>query len=278
MTEAGTGNTGNEVKGFWESASCGEVLYLPGTDRGDYERQALERYRLEPYIPPFADFNSTAGLRVLEIGIGLGADHQRFAEAGADLTGIDVTDRAIEHVRKRFTVFDLRSELHTANAEALPFADASFDLVYSWGVLHHTPDTPAAINEVHRVLAPGGEARIMIYHKHSLVGYMLWARYALARGRLRTPLADIYAEHLESPGTKAYTLDEARALYAGFDILDLRTQLTHADLLASPVGQRHRGRALSLARAVWPRWLIRRLLPRHGLFLLARVRRPRTDA
>ena len=148
-----------KVHDFWNQASCGESLYLPDTDRAGYEAQAEARYTLEPYILNFAGFSDTLGLRVLEIGVGLGADHQRFAEAGADLWGIDLTERAVEHTRRRLAAFGLTSHLATGDAEHLDFPDDSFDLVYSWGVLHHSPDTPKAIAEVWRVLKPGGGPR-----------------------------------------------------------------------------------------------------------------------
>jgi ubiquinone/menaquinone biosynthesis C-methylase UbiE len=262
------------VEAYWEAASCGEELYLQGMELEDYERQASERYRLEPCIPRFVEFDRYRGQRVLEIGVGMGADHRRFAEAGADLTGIDLTDRAVQHVRRQFDLTGLSSDLQTGSAEALAFASDSFDLVYAWGVLHHTPDTPRAVGEVLRVLRPGGEAKVMIYHKHSMVGYMLWLRYALARGKPYTSLAAIYAQHLESPGTKAYTVDEARPLFEGFEIIDVYSELTHADLLSSAVGQRHRGAALDIAQRIWPRWLIKRFLARHGLFLLVHAQKP----
>ena len=152
---------------------------------------------------------------MLEIGVGLGADHQLFAEAGSRLTGIDLTERAIDHVRRRFEAFGLQSDLRVANAERLPFPDQSFDLVYSWGVVHHTPDTPRAVGEAWRVLRPGGQARVMIYHRRSLVGFMLWCRYALLAGRPWRSLNSIFANHMESPGTKAYSVAEARDLFSG---------------------------------------------------------------
>lgn len=262
------------VQTYWEAATCGEDLYLHGTELEDYELHATERYRLEPYIERFARFDDYAGKRVLEIGVGMGADHRRFAAGGAQLTGIDLTDRAVRHVRRQLKMAGLRSELRTGNAEALEFADGSFDLVYAWGVLHHTPDTAGAVREILRVLRPGGEAKVMIYNRHSIVGWMLWARYALGRGKPATPLSAIYAEQLESPGTKAFTVDEARALFSGFELLDLRVQITHADLLTSSAGQRHPGPGLAVARRLWPRWLIRRWLPERGLFLLVHARKP----
>src|SRR5439155_8074052 len=191
-------------------------LYLDDLSREAYLAQARKRYALEPYIERFADFGSAKGKRVLEVGVGLGADHQRFAVAGAELSGIDLTPRAIEHTRRRFQAFGLNSNLSVGDAENLGFGDGTFDIVYSWGVLHHSPDTPKAVSEVWRVLRPGGIAKIMIYHKWSLVGYMLWLRYALMRFRPWTSMADIYSKYLESPGTKAYTVREAREMFSAF--------------------------------------------------------------
>jgi SAM-dependent methyltransferase len=257
-----------DVHDFWNEASCGEALYLSSSDRRGFDAQANERYRLEPYIAEFAQFTAARGARILEIGVGLGADHQRYAAAGANLTGIDLTERAVAHTRGRLALYGLTSDLRVADAENLPFATDMFDSVYSWGVLHHSPDTPKAIFEVHRVLRTGGHARIMIYHKWSLVGLMLWLRYALLRARPFTPMAVIYSQFLESPGTKAYTVDEARHLFKAYSHVEIRTVLTHGDLLESGAGQRHGGALLTVARAVWPRWLIRHFAPHAGLFML----------
>ena len=259
------------VHDFWNAASCGENLYLQDDEGAAYAEQAAKRYELEPYIEDFAGFAAARGRDVLEVGVGLGADHQRFAAAGACLTGVDLTERAVAHTRQRLAASGLNSHLQTADAGNLPFANDSFDVVYSWGVLHHSPNTPKAIDEVWRVLRPGGNARVMVYHTHSMVGYMLWLRYALLAGRPGRSLADIYARHLESPGTKAYTVAQAQKLFAHFAKVEIETVLTHGDLLTSAAGQRHRGLLLTIAKAVWPRWLIRTFLPGHGLFLLARA-------
>lgn len=132
------------VHDFWNKASCGEALYLKGLTKEAFRTQAKERYSLEPYILDFAEFDSYHGKKVLEIGVGLGADHQKFAEFGANLYGIDLTNRAIEYTRHRFQLFDLSSELQVADAENLPIDDQTFDMVYSWGVLHHSPNTSKA--------------------------------------------------------------------------------------------------------------------------------------
>jgi ubiquinone/menaquinone biosynthesis C-methylase UbiE len=263
----------DRVREFWNEASCGEALYLTGSEIAAYEAQASKRYELEPYIETFARFPEAAGKRVLEIGVGLGADHQRFAEAGADLHGIDLTDRAVQHTRQRLAARGLRSSISVGDAESLEFPDDHFDIVYSWGVLHHTPDTGRAVGQVLRVLKPGGRAFIMIYHKWSLIGLMLWVRYALLRLRPWMSLRDVYSRYLESPGTKAYTVEEARQLFNGFASVEIQTVLTHGDLLASDAGQRHGGVLLSMARLLWPRFMIRRLAPGMGLFMLISARK-----
>lgn len=256
------------VHDFWNTASCGEAALLRGSDAEAYAAQRAERYRLEPFIPAFADFGRCRGLRVLEIGVGLGADHESFAAAGAELYGIDLTPRAIEHTRARLEQAGLSSTLRVADAEALPFPDRHFDRVYAWGALHHSPNTAQAIDEVWRVLRPGGRASLMIYHAPSVVGFMLWTRYALMRGRPWRSLRDVYAQHLESPGTQAFTIEQARALCARFESVSITTELTHGDLLTSGAGARHDGPLLRAARRVWPRRLIRRWLPQSGLFML----------
>ena len=262
-----------DVHDFWNQASCGEELYLSDTDKAGYTAQASARYDLEPYILDFSRFEDVRELNVLEIGVGLGADHQQFAEAGADLWGIDLTERAIEHTRKRLSAFGLTSNLEVGDAENLDFPDESFDRVYSWGVLHHSPDTSKAIAEVWRVLKPGGGAKIMIYHKWSMVGCMLWVRYALLGLRPWLSLTDIYAHYLESPGTKAYSVAEARRLFSAFSEVQIRTVLTHGDLLESGAGQRHQGPVLAFARTIWPRRIIRQFLPNQGLFMLIDARK-----
>jgi ubiquinone/menaquinone biosynthesis C-methylase UbiE len=264
--------TKGDVHEFWNRGSCGEIYASGDSLREQLERQAGVRYELEPYLPEFAQFADGAGKDVLEVGVGMGADHCQWARSGPrSLTGIDLTARAIGHVTKRLDCYGLASRLFVGDAENLPFPDNSFDLVYSWGVLHHTPDTPQACNEVWRVLRPGGEARVMIYHTKSVVGAMLWVRYALLKGRPWRSMAYIYDKYLESPGTKAYTLEETRKMFGRFRSADVRAQLSFGDLLEGAVGQRHPGVALSVARRLWPRRLIRRWCQSYGLYVLIRA-------
>lgn len=257
------------VKDFWNQASCGEDLYLKGEDeRIRFENQMKERYRLEPFILDFAQFNLFKGKEVLEIGVGLGSDHQQFAEAGAQLSGIDLTERAIDYAKSRMSLFNLRSNLLVGDAENLPFSENNFDLVYSWGVIHHSPDTKKCVDEIYRVLKPGGRFKVMIYHKHSMVGYMLWIRYALLGLKPWKNLDSIYSQYLESPGTKAYSFDGAHKLFSSFKNVKIKSILGHGDLLTSQAGQRHKGFLLNTARVLYPRFIIRKFFSGHGLALL----------
>jgi SAM-dependent methyltransferase len=158
----------DRVRDFWQAHPCGTKFAdaQPGS-RAFYELVEQHRYEKEWHIPDAAGFNQAKNLRVLEVGCGLGTDGAQFAKAGADYTGIDLTEAAVDLARRRFELFNLRGTFRVADAEKLDFPDNSFDLVYSHGVLHHTPDTAGAIREIHRVLRPGGRALVMLYHRDS---------------------------------------------------------------------------------------------------------------
>ena len=156
------------VRAFWQEHPCGTKFAdaEPGSPKF-YELVEAHRYGKEWHIPAAADFAAARGLKVLEIGCGLGTDGAQFAKAGADYTGVDLTDAAVTLARKRFEVSELEGKFQTADAENLQFESESFDLVYSHGVLHHTPDPPQAVKEIWRVLRPGGRAVVMLYHRDS---------------------------------------------------------------------------------------------------------------
>ena len=156
------------VRAFWQAHPCGTKFTETelGT-REFFQRIESHRYEKEWHIPEAAEFVDARGLRVLEIGCGIGTDGAQFAQAGADYTGVDLTDAAIRLARKRFELFGLKGEFRVADAEKLDFNDESFDLVYSHGVLHHTPDIASAVQEIHRVLKPAGRAIVMLYHRGS---------------------------------------------------------------------------------------------------------------
>src|SRR5437868_11066300 len=156
------------VRAFWQEHPCGtKFADAEVGSRRFFEAVEEHRYRTEWHIPSAAGFDKAKGLRVLEIGCGLGTDGARFARAGATYTGVDLTEAAVSLARRRFELEGLPGEFRVADAEALEFKDESFDLVYTHGVLHHTPDARAAVREIHRVLAPSGRAVVMLYHRHA---------------------------------------------------------------------------------------------------------------
>lgn len=156
------------VRAFWQEHPCGTKFSDAETGTLEFfDRVEAHRYGKEWHIPIAADFGSTRGLKVLEIGCGLGTDGAQFAKAGAEYTGIDLTEASIELARKRFELSGLKGKFRVADAEKLDFADDTFDVVYSHGVLHHTPDTETAVREIHRILKPGGRAIVMLYHRDS---------------------------------------------------------------------------------------------------------------
>ncbi len=156
------------VRAFWQAHPCGTKFSDAEMGTPEFfELVEAHRYAKEWHIPEAADFSGARGFSVLEIGCGLGTDGAQFAKAGARYTGVDLTEAAIDLAQRRFEISGLAGTFQVADAENLGFADASFDRVYSHGVLHHTPDTARAISEIHRVLKPGGQATIMLYHRGS---------------------------------------------------------------------------------------------------------------
>jgi SAM-dependent methyltransferase len=170
-------------------------------------------------VSEFAEFERWRDRRVLEIGIGAATDFINFARAGAKLTGVDMTPAAVDHARRRLELEGLAADVAVANGEALPYPDDSFDLVYSWGVIHHAERPAKIVRETRRLIRPGGQVRAMLYGRYSWVAYGLWLRHALLGGKLKRSLSDVVSSNMESPGTRAYTRGELQSLFegAGFD-------------------------------------------------------------
>jgi len=251
-----------EVRDFWNADPCG-TRYLEGKE--DLEAHARARYALEPFIFEFANFQSARGLRVLEIGVGMGADYLEWLKAGAKATGVDLSAASIERARHRCQQAGYQPDLRVGDAEQLPFPDNSFDVVYSYGVMHHSPNTRQCVREAFRVLKPGGQARIMVYHHPSMTGAMLWLRYGIFRGKsLRQSVFD----HLESPGTKTYTGPEATALFSDFKNVQTCLVFSPGDLLLHQPSARFQSGLYRLVWKLFPRWLVRIFAQKWGLFLL----------
>ncbi|MGI9294312.1 MAG: class I SAM-dependent methyltransferase [Pseudomonadales bacterium] len=161
------------IKSFWtENVNAERIMgrEVTSDERGSaqyFQDLTEQRYRSHRHLLPWIK-SMQSGRRVLEVGCGVGLDSFTMAQHGLQVTAVDLTDIAVETVKERFKDHGLDGEFRAADACALPFEDNQFDYVYSFGVLHHTADTEKSIDEVHRVLKPGGEAKIMLYNLHSL--------------------------------------------------------------------------------------------------------------
>jgi len=166
----------------------------------------LDDYRFDKlhYLPKVVDFSAFRGRRLLEVGCGIGTDLVRFAKGGARVTGVDLAPTAIDLARKNFELNGVTAdELRVANGEALPYADASFEVVYGHGVIQYTADAPKLIRECYRVLTPGGTAIFMVYNRVS------WLN-ALSK------VMKVALEHEDAPVLKKYSIAEFRQLLEPF--------------------------------------------------------------
>lgn len=227
-----------QVHEFWNAQSCDtQVARSAQLSKGYFEEIEAFRYLDQPFIHSFAQFTRYHGKRVLEVGIGAGTDFIQWLRAGALASGVDLTEEALKNASHRIAVYQLPQPefLKVADAEQLPFAAATFDLGYSFGVLHHTPNTEKAIAELLRVVRPGGELKIMLYNRRSIFVFNRWVKYALLRGRPWKNLAWVLWNHMESIGTKGYTRRELRTFFATLPVEQLRieTVVTGGDYLSS---------------------------------------------
>ena len=157
-----------EQKSYWDQNPIGAEIF----DAELGSREFCDRY--VKYYDEFyresresMNYEKYAGKRVLEIGCGLGANALHFAEAGAEVTAIDLSDTSVECSRRLFGYRGLTAVIEQGNAEKLGFPDDTFDMVCSLGVLMLVPDIEAAVGEIHRVLKPGGEVMVMLYNRWS---------------------------------------------------------------------------------------------------------------
>lgn len=251
------------VQEYWNAHPCGtQFTDRPWGSREFFDAVREDRYRRQPFMEEAVGFTRYPGRDLLEIGCGLGTDLFEFARHGARVTGLDLTPAGAALARSRFRLDDMPGGFLVGDAENLPFGDATFDVVYSFGVLHHTPDTERSIREVRRVLRPGGKAVVMLYHAHSshyYVGYPLALAGRVRRGAgwlSRDEYFRIY-DGEENPLGKAYTRGQVRALFREFDIVEQRTYETF------------RPRRTALANRI-----LLALGSRFGFYLVTRARKP----
>ena len=165
----------------------------------------LDQYHFEKlhHLLRLVDFNGYAGARVLEVGCGAGVDLARFAKGGAHVTGVDLAPSAIQLARANFQQQELIGDFSIADGEELPFADATFDLVFAHGVVQYTPHPKRLVEECRRVLAPGGEAIFQVYNRVS------WLN-ALSK------LMKVGLEHEDAPVLRKFSISEFIQLTSNF--------------------------------------------------------------
>jgi len=184
-----------KVKTYWDRRPCNiRHSTLEVGTREYFDEVEARKYFVEPHIPKFAEFELWKGKKVLEIGCGIGTDAVNFARAGADYTGIDLSTESIALAEKRFEVFGLNGKFLQCNAEEASqyLPEANFDLVYSFGVIHHSPNPQAIVHAAHRLLKPGGEFRIMLYAENSWKQIMIDAELDQPEAQTGCPIALTY--------------------------------------------------------------------------------------
>ena len=165
----------------------------------------LDAYRFEKlnYLPRLVDFGGFRGKALLEVGCGAGIDLVRFAKGGARVTGVDLSETAIELAKKNFAHAGVHGDLDVMDGESLAFPDAHFDAVYAHGVLQYTENPVQMVREMFRVLKPGGQAIFMVYNRFS------WLR-------LMSLVANVGLEHEDAPVLRVYSIAEFKRLLSPF--------------------------------------------------------------
>jgi 2-polyprenyl-3-methyl-5-hydroxy-6-metoxy-1,4-benzoquinol methylase len=221
MTESAPPKSVADVRKYWDDRPC-NIRHSPKPvgSREYFDEVEARKYFVEPHIPVFAEFDRWKGKRVLEVGCGIGTDSINFARAGAELTAVDLSGESLRVARQRASVMGVedRIEFVQANAEELTSAvsGTQYDLIYSFGVIHHTPRPERALAEMRKLAAPGGTLKLMVYHRHSWK--VLWILAGEGRGRFwqADELIATYSEaQTGCPVTYSYSRTAGRALVEG---------------------------------------------------------------
>jgi SAM-dependent methyltransferase len=194
----------DQVRQYWDQHIHDlDITHHPVGSRGFFDD--LDQYHFEKlhHLLRLVDFDGHRGQTVLEVGCGAGVDLARFAKGGATVTGVDLSSSAIDLARANFAQQGLTADLRVADGEQLPFAEASFDFVFAHGVVQYTANPQRLIDEVRRVLKPGGNAVFQVYNRIS------WLN-ALSK------LMQVGLEHDDAPVLLKFSIGEFRALLTGF--------------------------------------------------------------
>lgn len=218
-----------QVKNFWDRRPC-NIRHSPRPvgSREYFDDVEARKYLVEPHIPRFAEFERWTGKKVLEIGCGIGTDTINFARHGAWVTAVELSEKSLEIAKQRAQVYGLqrRIQFYLGNAEELAtFVPVEpFELVYSFGVIHHTPYPERVIDQMRRYVHRGSTVKIMFYHRHSWK--VLRILLTCGRGQFWR-LGQLVARHSEAqtgcPVTYTFSSREARYLLErhGFRVIEM---------------------------------------------------------
>jgi len=213
------------VRAYWDARPC-NIRHSPrpiGT-REYFDEVEARKYFVEPHIVHFAEFPRWEGKRVLEVGCGIGTDTINFARHGAQVTAVDLSEHSLDIARQRAVVYGVQDRIrfYQADAESLPsyVPPEPYDLVYSFGVIHHTPHPRRVVEQIRKHFVHCGSLlKVMVYHRYSWK--VLWILSTEGRGAFWR-LDELVAQNSEAqtgcPVTYTYSRRSARNLLAGFDI------------------------------------------------------------
>jgi ubiquinone/menaquinone biosynthesis C-methylase UbiE len=236
-------------RAWWESTPMrydwrDDIVFQPGTDAyfAEIDRRFLSSvgkympWRNLPFeqVIPFADLCAKS---VLEIGVGQGTHAQLLAPRCKSFTGIDLTSLAVDMTSQRLKLFGISGKVLQMDAEAMTFADSSFDYIWSWGVIHHSADTLRVVQEMHRVLRAGGKCTVMIYHKSWWNFYVCGFLRGVFQGRFikRRNLHSIAQVATDGAIARYYTRGEwQRTVHGLFEVDSVKIYGLKSDIVPLP--------------------------------------------
>jgi 2-polyprenyl-3-methyl-5-hydroxy-6-metoxy-1,4-benzoquinol methylase len=216
------------VQAFWDARPC-NIRHSPQEvgSRAYFDEVEARKYFVEPHITSFAEFEKWKDKKVLEVGCGIGTDTISFARAGAKVTAIDYSEKSLEIAKQRAEVYGLEIDFYKANAEELSkiVPVENYDLVYSFGVIHHTPRPERAISEIRKYMGPESVFKMMVYNRYSWK--VFWILMTYGKGAF-WKLSELVAGYSEAqsgcPVTYTFTKKSIKELFEGFEVLEARAE------------------------------------------------------
>lgn len=217
-----------EIRDFWNNRPCNiRHSNKEFCSKEYFDEVEKRKYKVEPHIPVFADFEKWRGKKVLEIGCGIGTDSINFARSGADLTCVELSDKSLEICKKRFDVFGLKAKFFSGNSEVLSefLPQEKFDLIYSFGVIHHTTNPENVFSEIKKYMHENTECRIMLYSRYSWKTFDFFLKHGYKFNFNIKKTIQYFAEaQLDCPVAYTYTNKELKELLKDFEIVSIKKE------------------------------------------------------